>query len=280
MTYEEIVSRLDFRGGELPILSELHKKYDPQKELAWKRYCEGDDSFKAYLDECSEKSGFSVGMLNLYFYILFGEHTYEICMSRNIPEENFLWIMRAYAAVSIVNHEKTGEHGLGLPIYRSFMRRYVEAVIFKLGRLEFEVSQSPIAFEIDGRKIAKGDTVLSVHIPKDAAFNEELCEDSYRRAKVFFKKHFDIDSPVFICESWLLDPWLEECLKEGSSILSFRRKFKILEVTDDADDAIGWIFGKKLDNIEDYAEDTTIRRAAKKKLLSGERIGTALGTRL
>ena len=98
--------------------------------------------------------------------------------------------------------------------------------------------------------------------------------------KVFFKKHFDIDSPVFICESWLLDPWLEECLKEGSSILSFRRKFKILEVTDDADDAIGWIFGKKLDNIEDYAEDTTIRRAAKKKLLSGERIGTALGTRL
>ena len=77
-----------------------------------------------------------------------------------------------------------------------------------------------------------------------------------------------------------MDPWLEECLSENSTILRFQRKYKILEVSDNADSAVGWIFGKKLDDINDYAEDTTIRRAAKKKLLNGERIGTALGARL
>ena len=280
MTYEEIISRLDFRGGELPILSELHKKYGPQRKLAWKKYSEGDEAFLAFLEECERERGTEMGYLVLYFYLLFGEHTYEICKKRGIPEKNFIWLMSAYPAVSIINHGQTGKYGLGLPIYRSFMRRYVEAVIFFLVRLEFEVISSPLDFELEGRKIKKGETVLNVHIPRDMPLTEELCEESYRQAKEFFRRHFDIVDPVFVCESWLCDPWLEECLKESSSILNFQRKFKILETTDDADDAIGWIFGKKLDNINDYPEDTTIRRAAKRKLLAGERIGTALGARL
>ena len=280
LKYEEIISHLTFTGGELPILSEIHIKYGARKEEAWERYLAGDDSFKEYLDLCADESGFSIGLLNLYFYLLFGEYTYEECKSRGIPDENFLSIMNAYPAVSILNFNQTKEYGFSLPIYRSFLRRYVGAKLFFLERLEFELCESPLDFEIEGRKVSKGETVLNVHIPRDLPFNEEICEKSYARAKEFFRKHYGIETPVFICHSWMCDPWLEECLSESSAILNFQRKFAILQTDDDSDDAIGWIFGKKLDNINDYAEDTTIRRAAKKKLLEGERIGTALGARL
>ena len=280
MTYEEIISRLEFKGGELPILSEIHNKYSAKRTVAWEKYLAGDESFREYLEVCSKESGFSVGMLNLYFYILFGEHTYGICKSRDIPEENFFGIMNVYPAVSILNFGKAEEYGFSLPIYRSFLRHYVDAEIFFFVRLEFELCPSPLDFEIEGRKIKKGDTVLNVHIPRDMPFTEELCEESYEKAREFFARHFGLENPVFICHSWMCDPWLEECLSESSTILNFQKKYTILQTDDDSDDAIGWIFGNKLDDINDYAEDTSIRRAAKKKLLAGERIGTALGARL
>ncbi len=280
MNYEQIMSRLKFSGGEEEILSKIREKFKSESDVAWKRYLEGDESFRLYLEECSRESGFSAGMLNLYFYILFGEHTYEECKSHDISDDIFFGIMNVYPAVSVLNFKQANEYGFSLPVYRTFLRRYVGATIYFFERLEFEICPSPLDFEIEGRKVNKGDTVLSIHIPRSLPLTEELCEKSYALAKEFFAKHYKLENPVFICHSWLMDPWLEECLKPESAILNFRKKFKILEVDNDPDNVIGWVFEKKLDNIEDYPEDTSLRRATKKKLLAGERIGVAYGARL
>ena len=280
MNYENFLNELDLNNDELALLSTAHSKCLNDVVQAREYYDKGDEAFGEYLATLSEKKGIDVNILNLYLYLRFCENTYEICASRGISDEDFLEMMSCWRIVSDICYERTGHYGVAQAVYRSWQRRFVNATIFRLGRLEFETIASQWDFEVGGISIKKGDTCISVHIPRNDSFDEEACEAAYERARIFFRKHFGLENVVFVCESWLMDPWLEECLKESSTILSFQKKFKILEVADRPDIAIGWIFGKKLDDINDYAEDTSIRRAAKKKLLAGERIGTALGARL
>ena len=281
MKYDDFIGRLGFCGEELSLLAEAREKCS-EETLSEARtfYDKGDEAFGGYLTALSEKLGVDVNILTLYIYLRFSENTYELCKAHGISDEDFLEMMTCWKIVSDICRERTGGYGVAQAVYRSWQRRFVDATIFKLGRLEFETVTSKWNFEVGGIEVREGDPVISVHIPRKAGFDEAACEASYERARKFFKKHYGLSSVVFICESWLIDPWLEECLSDDSTILNFQRKYKKLEVSDAPDIAIGWIFGKKLDNINDYPEDTTIRRAAKRKLLAGERIGVALGARL
>ena len=280
MKYENFISKLGFCDEELSALAEADAKCSDVISEAREFYDKGDEAFGEYVASLSEKRGIEVNMLTLYIYLRFCENTYEICRSRNISDDDFLEMMECWKIVSDITRERTGHYGVAQAVYRSWQRRFVDATIFRLGRLEFETISSLWSFEVDGIEVREGDPCISVHIPRKDKFDEASCEASYARAREFFKKHYNLENVVFVCQSWLMDPWLEECLKLDSTILNFQKKYKILEVEDKADVAIGWIFGKKCEDINDYPEDTTIRRAAKKKLLAGERIGTALGARL
>ena len=281
MKYDDFIGKLGFCEEEMSLLSYAQKKC-PAEIISEARtfYNKGDEAFGEYLISLSERLGVDINILNLHIYLCFTENTYELCKARGISDENFLEAMSCWKIVSDICHERTGGYGVAQAVYRSWQRRFVDATIFRLGRLEFETVASTLNFEIDGIEIREGDPVISVHIPRKDRFDEASCEAAYERARKFFKKHFDMDKIVFICHSWLMDPWLCDALAETSTIVNFQKKYKILEVDDNAASAIGWIFGKKLDDINDYPEDTTIRRAAKRKLLAGERIGTALGARL
>lgn len=280
MKYEDFLPNLGFCEEELSLLAEADEKCRGDVSQARKVYDEGDEAFAEYLIKLSEAREIDINILNLYLYLRFSEDTYKIFKAHGISDEDFFESMACWKIVSDITFERTGHYGVAQTTYRSWQRRCVNATIFRLGRLEFETITSRWNVDADGITLREGEPCLSVHIPRRDKFDEASCEAAYDRARKFFKKHFNMDKIVFLCHSWLMDPWLCEALSETSTIVNFQKKYTIFEVDDNADSAIGWIFGKKLDNIEDYAEDTTIRRAAKKKLLSGERIGTAYGARL
>lgn len=280
MKYEDFLPNLGFCEEELSLLAEADEKCRGDVSQARKVYDEGDEAFAEYLETLSEQRGVNINILNLYLYLRFSENTYKIFKAHGISDEDFFESMACWKIISDICRERTGSFGVAQVTYRSWQRRCVDATIFRLGRLEFETIPSRWNFEVDGVTIQEGETCISVHIPRKDKFDEASCEAAYERARKFFKKHFNMDKIVFICHSWLMDPWLCDILSEASTIVNFQKKYKLLEVYDNVNSAIGWIFGKKLDNIEDYAEDTTIRREAKKRLLAGERIGTALGARL
>jgi hypothetical protein len=76
---------------------------------------------------------------------------------------------------------------------------------FSLGRLQFEVKEFRLdAYEKDGKTVKKGDIVLSVHIPSTGEpLSKALCEDSYAKARAFFRNRLGF-LPPFVCWSWLL----------------------------------------------------------------------------
>ncbi len=281
MKYDDFIGKLGFCEEEISLLADAREKCS-EETLSEARtfYDKGDEAFGEYLAALSEKLGVDINILTLYIYLRFSENTYKLFKAHGISDEDFFESMACWKIVSDITFERTGHYGVAQTVYRSWQRRCVDATIFRLGRLEFETIPSRWNFEVDGVTLREGETCISVHIPRKDKFDEASCEAAYERARKFFKKHFNMDKVVFICHSWLMDPWLCDTLPETSTIVNFQKKYKIIEVDDNVNSAIGWIFGKKPDDINDYPEDTTIRRAAKKKLLAGERIGTALGARL
>jgi len=264
---------------------ELHTRcteedFDAAVAQAFVEYEKGDAEFDEYITAFAEREEISVEVLNLYLYIRLVEKTLEEYRARGIDEEILYATLKDIPEKCLENFNKTGIYGIPQKIYRRWFRRYIGCEIFRLGRLQFQIVNSIYDTEMDNISVSKGDTVLSVHIPAGGRLNEEDCEASYSLAREFFKKHFDMETPVFFCYSWLLQPWLSEVLPEESLIIRFQSKYKIIDFVNDPGDMLLWVFPQSCENIKDYPEDTTLRRATKERLIRGDIIGYGSGMRL
>lgn len=286
MKYEEYITQLGFNDDELKILSDIDEKcrneFFEELSLAREEYYKGDEAFAEYLFEFAEKASIPVNTLNLYIYLRLLEDTYKEYQKRGIGADIFIETMRCFSVVSRLPLSLGQELGF-TKTYRSWYRLNLACKIYCLGRLEFEIAEAMCDMEIDGRSLKKGETCIAVHIPRFENFSEDACEESYERARAFFKKYYGMDNIIFYCGSWLLYPWLCEVLPETSTIVKFQKKFKIFEVIE-SNGGEAWIFGSGMDyesgSIEDYPEDTSLRRAAKQRLREGKNLGVALGIRL
>ena len=155
--------------------------------------------------------------------------------------------------------------------------------VFQFGRLQFEYNTffSYDSYEKGGNKLIKGQEVLSVHIPQSGKpLDYESCKDSYRKAKEFFKKHFN-DKPIpFICWSWLVNPNNKLFMKENSNILTFASDYDIIDVVEYKDyNAIApWLFGKsRVDDLSPSDNDTSLQKRAKEYLKNGGKLACAYG---
>ncbi len=247
---------------------------------AYEEYEKGDAQFGEYIAVFAEREKVAVEELNLYLYLLMCEKSLEVCREKGIDSGIFYDTIRDFSMKCRESLEKNGVYGIPQRIYRRWFRRYLGREIFRLGRLQFQIAGSIYDTEIDGIKISKGDKVLSVHIPGGEKLCEEACESSYERAREFFKKHFDMQTPVFFCYSWLVQPWLAEVLPESSLIVRFQSKYKIIDFVNDPGDMLLWVFPEKCENPQDYPENTALQKATKKRLLRGEIIGYGSGVRL
>ncbi len=101
----------------------------------------------------------------------------------------------------------------------NWLIRHLTMRIFRLGRLQFEMS-----------KTKDGTPILDIHIPAIGKMTRDACLESIDRAQVFFAKHFpEHEWAHFSCHSWLLDTTLDAYLPQNSNIRNFREMFTLQE---------------------------------------------------
>jgi len=114
-----------------------------------------------------------------------------------------------------------------------------------------------------------GDAVISVHIPEKRAFDKEIIDSSFERARAFFKKRFPyLDIKAFVCTSWLLAPELKAFLKNNSNILYFQNLYTKFPILCQGLDVFNFVFYKSVKsvdeiNIDELPGNTSLERAVK-----------------
>jgi hypothetical protein len=72
------------------------------------------------------------------------------------------------------------------------------------------------------------DPAIAVHIPATGPMDSDSCRESFARAQSFFQRHFPEFAAVgYTCDTWLLDPQLEEILPPESNIVRFLKRWTL-----------------------------------------------------
>lgn len=154
---------------------------------------------------------------------------------------------------------------------------------FALGRLQFELCDfSGEDYTKNGKTLKKGDRVIGVHIPRsEAPITKEATDDAYARAIEFFKNDITNNPIAFVCHSWLLYKATLEVFPKHTNTYRFIHEFDVTWETHDKEgeynDAWRLFDMDYTGKIEDYPENTSMRRAYKEYLLNGGRTGEGYG---
>ena len=162
-----------------------------------------------------------------------------------------------------------------------FLRHYVRAELFRLGRLTFRVSPIPWAFEntID---VEQGDLRIEVHVAGGTKLDRFECAESYRMALGRFPSRHPGQKLVgFTCVSWLLDPTLKQLLPRESNILHFAQPYRVIGPPGDHRQAYDLIFGDPDADparfVAMHANATRLQRAIADHVAAGGAIHAANG---
>jgi hypothetical protein len=149
--------------------------------------------------------------------------------------------------------------------------------IYALGRLQFN------RMSIKARHVAdafrEGDPALGIHIPESGPLTPEACDDSLAQAARFFARHFpETPTRLGICNSWLLDPQLNDYLEPDSNVLRFQRRFTLVGEGHEGDaDILRFVFHRLAPNIDELPQRTTLERAIVAHLRAGKHWRSATG---
>lgn len=100
---------------------------------------------------------------------------------------------------------------------------------------------------------APGDSLISVHIPKEGDFRPETVEASLEQAWTLLRIRFpEKDFRGFLCMSWLLDPKLGAVLKPSSNILSFGNRFLRYPTASKGRDVFRFVFQREISGDVDW----------------------------
>lgn len=159
---------------------------------------------------------------------------------------------------------------------------FFEMTRFGFDRLQFELTEFIQDYEKDGKKLKKGDKVINVHIPRSLTpLTKESCDNAYKMAAEFFKKDITDNPIAFVCHSWLLYPGTLEVFPKKTNTYRFAHEFDVIWATHDKDgeypDTWRLFDMDYTGNIEDYPENTSMRRAFKDYLRNGGKTGEGYG---
>lgn len=155
---------------------------------------------------------------------------------------------------------------------------FLHATRYALGRLQFEILPSPIAYKSENFDVKIGTPTINVHIPADYRnpLDKKNRDESYAAARDFFKDK--LDKIIFHCSSWLLLPAHKFILPEGSNIRAFMEEYEIAESSEST--ANLWRIFNTYEIYENpalYPEETSLQRAYKKFMFEGGKPGGARG---
>lgn len=244
-----------------------------------KVYARGNECFENYVVTQAKVRNIEPEKMNLYMTLCLYENAYEIYKRRGTDEKIIYATAKNIADISKQYADSTGIYGI--PLFEiPWFRYHLDAIIFQLGRLQYQIAKSEYEVEIGGVKIAKGESCFFVHIPRGEPLTPEICEESYRLAYTFFKVNYSIEKMVCFCYSWLFQPWLREVLSEGSNIIRFQKSYKVLELIESVEHAFRFIFPQLYENIDDYPINNKLQRVAIERKKCGESIGYGVGIKL
>ena len=163
----------------------------------------------------------------------------------------------------------------------TWFERWLFATRVTLGRLQFEIIESNSNYKSEQFDIKVGDKLINVHIPEDStkAFTPDNCEKAFSMAREFFRIGSE-EKIIFHCSSWLLFPKHDDILPETSNIRRFMNSFEINPNSVSFNNANLWrIFytDKPTEFLKEYPENSSLQRAYKRFLESGESAGGAAG---
>lgn len=126
--------------------------------------------------------------------------------------------------------------------------------------------------------ITQGMPVLNMHIPEVGPLTPESVSESLRMAKEYFGAK-GYANAVAICESWLLDPALQEFGQGAPNIIAFQNRFSLFPWEGDHADTVNRVFGRGTDvsNTDALPEDTRLRKGLKEYLKTGKPMRDAGG---
>ncbi len=187
---------------------------------------------------------------------------------KDLPEDILLATMGCFTRFVNEHERATGRFAFDREEWTMLP---VNARLFRVGELEYELCEE------DRQKR------ISLHIPSDTHLKAGPLNDSVKKARDFLARYFpDWAGAPIRCESWLLSPVLRTLLPENAEIPRFQRAFDLEKVTCGGRDALPRVFGMTCRQAqtarpEDLPENTSLQRAVKALLLSGETVGTGGG---
>lgn len=187
---------------------------------------------------------------------------------KELPEEIYIDTMKCFSRFVEEHCRSEGRYGFDRGFWTP---RQVEARLFRIGQLEYELRE------------AQGERLLDLHIPTDARLDMALLDDSVARARSFLREYFPAwaEAPME-CGSWLLSPALPELLPANARILQFQRPFRLSKVNWEAMDVLRWVFNltprqQETTPLSQLPENTSLQRSMKARLCAGGKVGVARG---
>lgn len=145
--------------------------------------------------------------------------------------------------------------------------RQVSMNIFRIGELEYQFEEY------------EDKNVIAIHIPSDADLSKEAVDASMEQAEIFFRTYYGgYEYKMYSCNSWLLSPSLKPLLSEKSNILSFQKRFNIIQENKEDNEYIEWLFQVPADTAyKNLPAETSLQRKVRELLLHGGTVGSAYG---
>ena len=166
-------------------------------------------------------------------------------------------------AKAVLRRRTRGAAGLDK---QSWFTLHFRGLLYALGRLQFNVAR----VRADAAELPAGTPCLGTHIPEDGPMTPQACDASFAAAPGFFARHFGTRYEIATCTSWLLDDQLAQYLPDGSNIMRFQRRFRLLPGAQPADASIVEFVFRRLDaDPAELPRDTTLQRAVADHLRAG-----------
>jgi hypothetical protein len=122
------------------------------------------------------------------------------------------------------------------------------------------------------RVIAKGDTVLELHIPEGGGMTLDVCAESFRRAVPFFTRHFP-EQPfqAIVCSSWIFNTQIADLQLSSNNLTAFQQELYLFPVRSSGRDGLWFIFLQDEFDPVTAPRKTSLQREVLRYLEAGHR---------
>ena len=139
---------------------------------------------------------------------------------------------------------------------------FINTKLIEVGRLQYE----------------KSENYVKIHIPSGDKLEIEKVLKSIKKSKEEIEKYFDLKSPEYHCDSWLLSNQINAIIDSNSNIGKFYNLFEVQDGLDAKKDILNFVFNmQECDNYNNLLEDTSLQKLLKKQLIENKSIKLGWG---